>query len=53
MIVDGSVLAPDTVVPPFAVYSGVPGRHVGDVGEATQAVVEAQVKASRLPPTRT
>lgn len=34
-ILDGTVLAPETVVPPFAVFAGNPGRQVGELPEIT------------------
>lgn len=33
VIEDNTVLAPETVVPPFTRYGGSPGMHVGDVPE--------------------
>lgn len=38
-ILDGTVLAPDTVVPPFAVFAGNPGRQVGELPEITQELM--------------
>lgn len=37
-IEDGAVLAPDTVVPPFAVFGGVPARQVGELSECASAL---------------
>ena len=36
MIADNTILPPETVVPPFAIYSGSPARHTGDLPESTQ-----------------
>lgn len=36
MIGDNTVLAPDTVVPSFAHYSGSPGKQVGQLPVCTQ-----------------
>ena len=38
-ILDGTVLAPDTVVPPFAVFAGNPGKQVGELPEITQELM--------------
>lgn len=38
-ILDGTVLPPDTVVPPFAVFAGNPGRQVGELPEITQELM--------------
>ena len=36
MIADNTVLPPETVVSPFTVYSGSPGRSVDELPEAMQ-----------------
>ncbi|XP_065185166.1 dynactin subunit 5-like [Sycon ciliatum] len=38
-ILDGTVLAPETVVPPFTIFGGSPGRCVGELPECTQEVM--------------
>lgn len=38
-ILDGTVLAPDTVVPPFAVFAGNPGKQVAELPEITQELM--------------
>lgn len=38
-VLDGTVLAPDTVVPPFAVFAGNPGRQIGELPEITQELM--------------
>ena len=38
-VLDGTVLAPDTVVPPFAVFAGNPGCQVGELPEITQELM--------------
>eukprot|EP00820_Chromera_velia_P019961 Cvel_28668.t1-p1 / transcript=Cvel_28668.t1 / gene=Cvel_28668 / organism=Chromera_velia_CCMP2878 / gene_product=Dynactin subunit 5, putative / transcript_product=Dynactin subunit 5, putative / location=Cvel_scaffold3797:334-3049(-) / protein_length=175 / sequence_SO=supercontig / SO=protein_coding / is_pseudo=false len=35
-ILPGTVLAPDTVVPPFSVFGGAPGKCVGELPESIQ-----------------
>ncbi len=35
-IAPGTVLPPDTVVPPFTRFAGNPGRLVGELSEATR-----------------
>ncbi|XP_064478998.1 dynactin subunit 5-like isoform X2 [Ornithodoros turicata] len=39
MIMDNTVLAPETVVPAFAVYSGSPGLFSGELPECTQDIM--------------
>lgn len=38
MVLDDSVLAPDTVVPPFAVFGGKPATYIGELPESTPVV---------------
>lgn len=40
-ILDGTVLAPGTVVPPYCVYGGVPGRFVSRLPDSYPLAVEA------------
>lgn len=48
VILDGTELAPDTVVPPFTVFGGVPGRMVAELGETTPSrMVAAAEEAFR------
>ncbi len=43
-ILDGSVVAPETVIPPFAVFGGSPAKCVGELPECTQdLLVDATV----------
>lgn len=45
MVADNTVLPPETVVPPFAVYSGSPGTHTADLPEATQDLMTDYTKS--------
>lgn len=36
---DGTVLPPETVVPPFAHFSGNPGQQIGDLPESMQDIM--------------
>ena len=38
-IEDNTVLPPETIVPPFTIYSGNPGRCVGELSASTQDIV--------------
>ena len=43
-IEDNSVLPPDTVVPPFTIFSGSPGQAVGELPSSTQ---DLMIEATR------
>lgn len=45
MIADNTVLPPETVVPPFAVYSGSPAKHTEDLPEAMQDLMMDYTKS--------
>ncbi len=45
MIADNTVLAPETVVPSFSIYSGSPGLHTGDQPDCTQDLVIEYTKS--------
>ncbi|KAN0060064.1 hypothetical protein ACQY0O_008037 [Thecaphora frezii] len=43
-ILDGSVVAPNTVIPPFSIYAGNPAKWVGDLPESFPENFEAKRK---------
>lgn len=43
-ILDGSVVAPHTVIPPFSIYAGNPARLVGELPETFSESCEAKMK---------
>jgi len=45
MIADNTVLAPETVVPSFAVYSGSPGHHTSDQPDCAQELLIEYTKS--------
>lgn len=47
VLLDGTELSPDTVVPPFTVFGGVPGRIVGELGETAPAKMIADAEECR------
>lgn len=44
VVLDGTELSPDTIVPPFTVFGGVPGRMVGELCETAPATLVAQAE---------
>ena len=44
-ILDGSILAPDTVVPPYCVFGGQPAIYLGELPESMQIVNENLAKS--------
>ncbi|KAI8871962.1 dynactin subunit P25 [Ramicandelaber brevisporus] len=43
-IEDGTVIAPNTVVPSFSIFAGNPGRCIAELPECAQELIEARTK---------
>jgi len=46
-ISDGTLLTPDTVVPPFSIYGGVPGIFVGELPASAPEVLKLIIREKK------